>query len=152
MGAGLCHVFEGCPGLHEDGQLTKNDRCNFWFQGLLACWLAGLLANESFPQSCHLMLQLPLASSVTLPCMRPTGVCVGSSMGISSCRLVARTLAQQFGAPFDEATRPYQFALSIRAGTKKALLHPEQASCEFDASLAVMSVDMLGLRFAAAAC
>ena len=47
----------------------------------------------------------------------------GIATGDAFRRLVSRTLAKQWATVFDEATRPYQFALQARAGTDALAAH-----------------------------
>ena len=49
--------------------------------------------------------------------VKPTGSTRGIATGTTFRRLVARTLARQFGPAFEQACAPHQFALSTRAGT-----------------------------------
>ena len=67
------------------------------------------------------------------------GIVTGKAHG----RLVAKTLAQQFGTVFDEETAPYQFALSTRAGTD-ALSHLLRATTETDPNVVVVAIDGVG--------
>ena len=55
-------------------------------------------------------------------------------------RLVSRTLAQAFAHVFDETTRPFQFALSTRAGTD-SLAAMLRAGTELDPAATVVSLD-----------
>ena len=55
-------------------------------------------------------------------------------------RVIARTLAQQYGAEIEQACAPFQYALSTRAGTE-SVAHALQASTALDASLTVLSID-----------
>ena len=48
---------------------------------------------------------------------KPDGGVRGIATGTAFRRLVARTLARQFGGEIEGACAPYQFALSMRAGT-----------------------------------
>ena len=54
---------------------------------------------------------------------KPDGCVRGIATGDAFRRLVARTPAKQWAAVFDEATRPYQFALQARAGTDALAAH-----------------------------
>ncbi|CAE7915925.1 unnamed protein product, partial [Symbiodinium sp. KB8] len=51
----------------------------------------------------------------------------GIATGDSFRRLVSRTLAKEWAAIFDRATRPYQFALQARAGTDALAAHVRAA-------------------------
>ena len=55
-------------------------------------------------------------------------------------RLVARTFAQQHGPEIERACRPFQYALSTRAGTE-CVAHALQASVAMDASTCILSID-----------
>eukprot|EP00439_Symbiodinium_sp_Y106_P058939 s1993_g8.t1 len=54
--------------------------------------------------------------------------------------LVSRCLARQYADTFDEATRPYQFALQTRAGTD-ALAGMLRAAVDLDADATIVSLD-----------
>ncbi|CAE7868030.1 unnamed protein product, partial [Symbiodinium sp. KB8] len=54
---------------------------------------------------------------------KPDGGVRGIATGDAFRRLVARTLAKQWADVFDNATRPYQFALQARAGTDALAAH-----------------------------
>ena len=58
-------------------------------------------------------------------------------------RLVARTLAQQFGAAFRTACAPFQYALSTRAGSE-AVVRAVQTAIEADRRTTVLSIDGMG--------
>ena len=71
---------------------------------------------------------------------KPSGGVRGIGTGDTFRRLVARTLARRYARRFDEATRPYQFALQAPAGTDclAALL---RAATELDPAAPVVSLD-----------
>ena len=58
-------------------------------------------------------------------------------------RLVARTLAQQVGEEVEQATAPFQFALSTRAGTE-CVAHLVQTLTQDDPAATVVSIDGIG--------
>ena len=93
--------------------------------------------------------QLPLCASQALGLGRliavrkPSGSVGGIVVGDFLRRLVAWTLAQQFGSAFDLATKPHQHALTTRAGAE-ALAHTLQVQCDQDHTLTVLSVDGVG--------
>jgi hypothetical protein len=72
-----------------------------------------------------------------------TGGVRGIATGTSFRRLVARTLARQFGGEIEEACSPYQFALSTRAGTD-CVGHVLRVIAEGRPSATVASVDGIG--------
>lgn len=74
---------------------------------------------------------------------KPSGGVRGLVIGDFLRRLVARSIAQQFAATFDNACHPHQFALATRAGSE-ALLHSLQLSTEADPNLTILSVDGTG--------
>ena len=58
---------------------------------------------------------------------KPDGGVRGIATGDAFRRLVSRTLAKEWAATFDRATRPYQFALQARAGTDALATHVRAA-------------------------
>ena len=68
----------------------------------------------------------------------------GAVRGIATCdafrRLVSRTLAGSWTPLFDEATRPYQYALRTRAGVD-ALTARLRATLDRDPAATVVSLD-----------
>ena len=74
---------------------------------------------------------------------KPDGGVRGIVVGDFLRRLVARTLAQQFSQAVLEATSPFQFALSTRAGTE-AVTHALQAHTSLDENATVVSIDGVG--------
>ena len=58
-------------------------------------------------------------------------------------RLVARSMAQQFGPAIERVTSPFQYALSTRAGTE-CLAHAIQVLTDLDHTATVVSID--GIR------
>ena len=91
------------------------------------------LANADVPEP--ILAALALARLTAL--QKPSGGVRGIATGDTFRRLVARTL---YARRFDEATRPYQFALQARAGTDclAALL---RAATELDPAATVVSLD-----------
>ena len=55
-------------------------------------------------------------------------------------RLVARTAAQQVATNVEQATAPFQYALSTRAGCE-CVSHVVQALCEANPNTTIVSVD-----------
>ena len=74
---------------------------------------------------------------------KPDGGVWGIVVGDFLHRLVARTLAQQFSQAVLEATSPFQFALSTRAGTE-AVTHALQALTRIDENATVVSIHGVG--------
>ena len=64
-------------------------------------------------------------------------------MGDVFRRLVARTLAQQFGEKFREACAPFQYALNTSAGSE-AVVRALRAATETDPRTTVLSIDAVG--------
>ena len=67
----------------------------------------------------------------------------GIATGHAFRRLLARTLARQFMPQVEAACSPYQFALSIRAGTD-CVGHAIRLATDLDARLTVLSIDGVG--------
>jgi len=58
-------------------------------------------------------------------------------------RVVGKALARQFGKEFDQATAPFQYALSTRAGTDCAT-HLIRAATDADPECTLVSIDGIG--------
>jgi hypothetical protein len=71
---------------------------------------------------------------------KPDGRVRGIVGGDFFRRLVARTLAQQFGTQFHEACSPWQYVLTTRAGTE-CVAHALTAETQVDARTTVPSID-----------
>ena len=67
----------------------------------------------------------------------------GIATGTSFRRLVAKTLARQFGKAVEAVCAPYQFALSTRAGTD-CVGHGIRAFTDADPQCTVLSIDGVG--------
>ena len=80
---------------------------------------ATLLARAHVPPE----IQTVLAMARLTALRKPDGGVRGIATGDAFRRLVSRTLAKQWATVFDEATRPYQFALQARAGTDALAAH-----------------------------
>ena len=74
---------------------------------------------------------------------KPTGGVRALVMGDVFRRLVARTLARQFGAAFRTACAPFQYALSTRAGSE-AVVRAVQTAIQADPRMTVLSIDGVG--------
>ena len=94
--------------------------------------VATLLARAEVPGEA--LQAMALARLMALQKLR--GIATGDALR----RLVARTLARKYAARFDNATRPFQFALRARAGTD-ALASMLRAAVELDADTVVVSLD-----------
>ena len=66
----------------------------------------------------------------------------GIATGSSFRRLVAKTLAQQFGKAVEATCSPFQFALSTRAGTD-CVGHAVRTATDRDSQATVWSIDGL---------
>ena len=89
---------------------------------LLAC-AATQLANARVPADVAPALALARLTALR----KPNGGVRGIATGDVFRRLVSRALAKQWASIFDEATRPYQFALQARAGTDALAAHVRTA-------------------------
>ncbi|CAE7037427.1 unnamed protein product, partial [Symbiodinium natans] len=78
---------------------------------------ATLLARADVPQEVAAGIALARMTAI----QKPGGGVRGIATGDTFRRLVSRTLAASHAATFDEATRPFQHALSTRAGMDDAL-------------------------------
>ena len=74
---------------------------------------------------------------------KPDGGVRGIVVGDVVRRLVARTMAQQFGPQAEGATHPFQYALSTRAGTE-CVAHVVQALTSLDKGATILSIDGIG--------
>ena len=74
---------------------------------------------------------------------KPSGGVRGISTGTALRRLVARTLARQFGAEIEAACAPFQFALSTRAGTD-CVGHMVRFLTEESHTATLLSIDGVG--------
>ena len=67
----------------------------------------------------------------------------GIAIGTSFRRLVARTLSRQFMRDVEKTCAPFQFALSMRAGTD-CVGHTVRAATDLDTRITVLSIDGIG--------
>ena len=74
---------------------------------------------------------------------KPDGGVRGIATGTSFRRLVARTLARQFGKAVEATCAPFQFALSTRAGTD-CVGHAIRAVTDANPMCTVLSIDGIG--------
>ena len=92
-------------------------------------------ALELLAEACTLPAQAPVPTEVCkalamarLTALRkPDGGVRGIATGDTFRRLVSKTLAREWAAKFDQATRPFQFALRARAGTDALAAHVRAA-------------------------
>ena len=103
---------------------------------------------ELFTHAANLLVAAHVSASVAaalglsrLTALRkPGGGVRGIATGDTFRRLVSRSLARMFADTFDEATRPYQFALQTRAGTD-ALSGMLRAAVDLDSAATIVSLD-----------
>ena len=76
-------------------------------------------------------------------CKKRDGGVRGIAIGTSFRRLVAKTLARQFGRELKEACSPFQFALSTMAGVD-CVGHAVRVATEADAEAIVLSIEGIG--------
>ena len=74
---------------------------------------------------------------------KPTGGVRGIVAGDIIRRLVARTITQQLAPAVTQATQPFQYVLTTRAGGE-CIAHALQAITDLDATVTIMSVDGIG--------
>ena len=97
---------------------------------------ANLLAAARVPANVAAVLGLSRFTALR----KPGGGVRGIAAGDTFRRLVSRSLARMFADTFDEATRPYRFALETRAGTD-ALSGMLRAAVGLDAAATIVSLD-----------
>ena len=97
---------------------------------------ANLLVAAHVPASVAAALGLSRFTALR----KPGGGVRGIATGDTFRRLVSRSLARMFADTFDEATRPYQFALQTRAGTD-ALSGMLRAAVDLDSAATMVSLD-----------
>ena len=106
-------------------------------------------ALELFTHAAYLLVAAHVPASVAAAALglsrltalrKPGGGVRGIATGDTFRRLVSRSLARMFADTFDEATRPYQFALQTRAGTD-ALSGMLRAAVDLDSAATIVSLD-----------
>eukprot|EP00439_Symbiodinium_sp_Y106_P076577 s2223_g15.t1 len=102
----------------------------------LLAYAASVLAKARAPPT--VSAALALASMTAL--RKPDGGVRGIATGDAFRRLVSRALAKIWAATFDEATRPFQHALSARSGMD-ALVARLRVALETDPDVTVVSLD-----------
>ena len=97
------------------------------------------LANAQVPAD----VVAGLAMSRLTALQKPGGGVRGIATGDCFRRLVSRALAKGWADTFDEATRPYQFALQARAGADALAAHVRTARAAFLAGLRSCAPELL---------
>ena len=123
----------GCTGEHLRVLLDDEDCAQ------LLTHAARKLASGQVPAA--IIPALRLGRMVALS--KPTGGVRALVMGDAFRRVVARTLAQQYGDEFQRACAPFQYALSTKAGAE-TLQRLVRAATERDPRTTVLSVDGVG--------
>ena len=101
--------------------------------------MAEQLAQGLAPEAAVRALRLDRLTALR----KPTGGVRGIVVGDILRRLVSRTIAQQLNDVVKNATSPFQYALSTRAGCE-CIAHALQALCEQDPNATILSVDGIG--------
>ena len=100
---------------------------------------ATALAQGEVPQEALDGIRMGRITALSKPDGGVRGIVVGDILR----RLVARTISKQFMKEAEEATAPYQYALSTRAGCE-CVAHILQSSTELDENATIVSVDGIG--------
>ena len=96
-------------------------------------------ASASMPES----VSKAFMSATMTARQKPDGGVRGIATGTSFRRLVAKTLARQFGKAVESTCAPFQFALSTRAGTD-CVGHVVRALTDKNPMVTVLSIDGVG--------
>ena len=96
------------------------------------------MARAQIPESARTFM---LATMTAL--QKKDGGVRGIATGTSFRRLVAKTLARQFGKVVESTCAPFQFALSTRAGTD-CVGHAVRAMTDADPNATILSIDSIG--------
>ena len=96
------------------------------------------MARADIPDSARCLM----VSTMTALRKRDGGV-RGIATGTSFRRLIAKTLARQFGKVVESTCAPFQFALSTRAGTD-CVGHPVRVMTDADPDATILSIDGVG--------
>ena len=99
-----------------------------------SCW-SPLSSRRSRCQRVH-----PIRLGRITALEKPSGGIRGIVVGDFNRRLVARTIAQQVSEDVQKATKPFQFALSTRAGCE-CVSHVLQTLLEMDENTTLLSMD-----------
>ena len=105
----------------------------------LLCNLAQELAEASTPAS---VVDMHRRGRITA-LQKPNGGVRGITVGEVFRRLVARTIAQQLAPAVQEATAPFQYALTTRSGCE-CVAHAVQALIDVDGRATILSIDGIG--------
>ena len=105
------------------------------------------LLHRSAQRMAHALIPVAIAEafmSARMTALRkPNGKVRGIATGTAFRRLVASCVARVIGPSVEEACKPYQYALSTRAGTE-CVGHLFRAACDLDPELSVLSIDGIG--------
>ena len=96
-------------------------------------------ARAEIPRDLLTPLKMERVTALRQPNGKIRGILIGDIMR----RLVARTIAQQVALAVEEATAPFQFALSKKGGGE-CVAHAIQSLTEMDLRATVLSVDGVG--------
>ena len=105
----------------------------------LLCNLAQELAEASTPASVVDVLRRGRITAL----QKPNGGVRGITVGEVFRRLVARTIDQQLALAVEEATAPFQYALTTRSGCE-CVAHAVQALTDVDGRATILSIDGIG--------
>ena len=96
-------------------------------------------AQASIPEEILAALRVGQMTALQKPNGGVRGIVVGDVIR----RLVAKTMAKQFMARFETATKPFQYALATRAGCE-SIAHAVQVASDRDPRATVLSFDGVG--------
>ena len=118
---------------HLHPLLDNDDDCNMFHE------VAQSFVQASIPE--EILAALRVVEMTAL--QKPNGGVRGIIFGDVIRRLVAKTMAKQFMARFETATKPFQYALATRAGCE-SIAHAVQVACDRDPRATVLSFDGVG--------
>ena len=130
---GICPRTRGCTYEHLRALLDNADTFKLLFEA------ASSLAQTTFPPE----IGSALTGARVTALSKPDGGVRGIATGCSLRRLVARTLAKQFLAEFEQECAPFQHVLSTRAGTD-CVGHMLRVATDRDGSATILSVGGIG--------
>ena len=105
----------------------------------LLCNLAQELAEASTPASVVDVLRRGRITAL----QKPDGGVRGITVGEVFRRLVSLTIAQQLAPAVEEATSPFQYALTTRSGCE-CVAHAVQSLTDVDGRATILSIDGIG--------